>query len=552
MAEIEDWSQVAASNNDVSPDGWPEGMTRSGVNNSAREGMAVVRRFYEAPEWLDLLTEKDDSYVVTKDTDTAVKAVSAGTSSAVLKFPDGSRVRIRESVGGTYLYGFVNGTPGFSVSTTTIEVDVDGGTVVDVNTDNIEIAVFRDIVGRAAFSPIGVTLAQDPPEIPSIDDLGDIVTLDNGQVDALTLQGQTLAQVVGSAEGGNRNLLTNTQFKIWQRGTSITSATTYKNNDNAYVCDRWRLLSGIGVSHVNDLVNVSQNTADRPEGFWSTLNMTGTATLAGGPNSQRVGIFQVLESSDSQTLRSDAVSFSFYCKVTGVVTNVRGMVLKWTGSPDATIGDPIADWGPVGDATGPSLNANWFKVMDTGPMAASATWTRYTANVQGIDLTTHTNAINFAVLIYTDDQTMILADTFRVSGVQLELGQTSADFQDTGTAAELARCQRFFNKTFDYSVAPADNTTLNGAVQEQALGNSYTPTWNFVTPMRSVPTVVIYNPLFATPLEITRYTNAGAPLLSQVFTPLFSTVGTRSASWIVAVGGSNQYNGLHATADAEI
>ena len=46
MSDIEDWSTTAASNNSASPDGFPEGMAPSGVNNSAREVMASVKTWW--------------------------------------------------------------------------------------------------------------------------------------------------------------------------------------------------------------------------------------------------------------------------------------------------------------------------------------------------------------------------------------------------------------------------------------------------------------------------------------------------------------------------
>lgn len=45
MSEVNTWSVTAASNNSAVPDGWPENMARSGVNNSARENMATIRRW---------------------------------------------------------------------------------------------------------------------------------------------------------------------------------------------------------------------------------------------------------------------------------------------------------------------------------------------------------------------------------------------------------------------------------------------------------------------------------------------------------------------------
>ena len=46
MAEINDWSTSAASNNSASPNGAPENMAPSGVNNTMRENMAVLKRAY--------------------------------------------------------------------------------------------------------------------------------------------------------------------------------------------------------------------------------------------------------------------------------------------------------------------------------------------------------------------------------------------------------------------------------------------------------------------------------------------------------------------------
>ena len=46
MSEINDWDKVAANNNDAPPNGWPENMNYSEVNNAAREGMSAHARLY--------------------------------------------------------------------------------------------------------------------------------------------------------------------------------------------------------------------------------------------------------------------------------------------------------------------------------------------------------------------------------------------------------------------------------------------------------------------------------------------------------------------------
>lgn len=47
------YSTTAASNNSAVPDGWPEGMLPSAVNNCARENMARLREWYQDAEWID-------------------------------------------------------------------------------------------------------------------------------------------------------------------------------------------------------------------------------------------------------------------------------------------------------------------------------------------------------------------------------------------------------------------------------------------------------------------------------------------------------------------
>jgi hypothetical protein len=47
MSNVSQWNNAAASNNAAAPDGWPEGMPPSGVNDSGREVMAAVSRWHD-------------------------------------------------------------------------------------------------------------------------------------------------------------------------------------------------------------------------------------------------------------------------------------------------------------------------------------------------------------------------------------------------------------------------------------------------------------------------------------------------------------------------
>lgn len=53
MSDISSWTTSAGSNNAAAPDGFPEGMAPSGVNDSAREVMAAIRRGFEDLPWFN-------------------------------------------------------------------------------------------------------------------------------------------------------------------------------------------------------------------------------------------------------------------------------------------------------------------------------------------------------------------------------------------------------------------------------------------------------------------------------------------------------------------
>jgi len=63
VAEIKSWKTTAGDNNSAPPDGFPEGMLRSKVNDSMREVMAAVRTFWDSPDWKNPV----HGYTVTQD-----------------------------------------------------------------------------------------------------------------------------------------------------------------------------------------------------------------------------------------------------------------------------------------------------------------------------------------------------------------------------------------------------------------------------------------------------------------------------------------------------
>lgn len=87
MSAIETWSTSAASNNSVSPDGFPENMAPSGVNNSAREVMASLKTWHDKVTALPLiggLTLSNNGVDATNDIDIAAGYACATGGGALM------------------------------------------------------------------------------------------------------------------------------------------------------------------------------------------------------------------------------------------------------------------------------------------------------------------------------------------------------------------------------------------------------------------------------------------------------------------------------------
>ena len=82
--------------------------------------------------------------------------------------------------------------------------------------------------------------------------------------------------------------------------------------------------------------------------------------------------------------------------------------------------------------------------------------------------------------------------TFYITGVQLELGTVATPFESRLYGHELALCQRYYAKTFNTSVAPAEGLGTDYLFYKQ---NTTYPegVWHFPVEMRTAPTVTKYN-----------------------------------------------------------
>jgi len=114
MSDVKTWSTTAASNSSAAPNGWPENMSSAGLNDSGREVMAAIKRWYEDSEWID----RNYGYTVTRLGATSFKVVGLDATGW---FTANRRVKL---VGATTAYGFVEGSS-YAASDTTVTVSMD-------------------------------------------------------------------------------------------------------------------------------------------------------------------------------------------------------------------------------------------------------------------------------------------------------------------------------------------------------------------------------------------------------------------------------------------
>jgi hypothetical protein len=107
-----------------------------------------------------------------------------------------------------------------------------------------------------------------------------------------------------------KNAIINGDFKVSQRGTTFTSATTPANSDDTYLLDRWVLLSD-----GNDIVDVSQETSA------TITDPSHNIKLDVETANKKFGIITILEQKDSRRFINQAVSLSFKAKITGTTIN---------------------------------------------------------------------------------------------------------------------------------------------------------------------------------------------------------------------------------------
>ena len=242
----------------------------------------------------------------------------------------------------------------------------------------------------------------------------------------------------------NRNLIINGAMQVAQRGTSTTT--------NGYLIDRFR--SNLG--GLDQLAFTMSQSTDAPTGFRKSLKFDVTTAETGGIGSDEyAGLRYIAEAQDVAhllhgTSAAKTFTLSFHVKAYQTGTYVVNFYVgdsariynaTYTISQSATWEKKTLT--VVGDTGGSGINVdnghgiyiNWFLASGSDYTSSSSAlnqWSNYQdaswAHGQAVDITSSTD------------------NYFQLTGVQLEVGSFSSDFEFRSFGQELQLCKRYYEQ----------------------------------------------------------------------------------------------------------
>ena len=162
MSDVKNWSTVAANNNAAPPNGWPENMAPSNVNNCARENMAALKRAYLQLPYFSpggtVTYVNASTFTIADDT--------IGTEYNKFYTP-GRRIKVLSPTGD--IFGFV-GTSTYSSGSSTITVALDNEADLPSNVTDVYVGLTQsDAAPFQGPNLLGMVLpwTADPENIPA-------------------------------------------------------------------------------------------------------------------------------------------------------------------------------------------------------------------------------------------------------------------------------------------------------------------------------------------------------------------------------------------------
>lgn len=258
--------------------------------------------------------------------------------------------------------------------------------------------------------------------------LDDLLALVDSEATPVETKKVTLRTIFNSTV--NKNGITNGSFRVAQRGTSFTAATTPANNDDTFLLDEWILLSD-----GNDVVDVSKVVRATPNGSYAECKLEVETA------NKQFGILHILRAVNAARFIGQTVSVSFKARMAAADDNTHSLkcvVLSWDGTADTVTSDVVNAWSAT-----PSYVANW--TAENTPSSQTLTTTEQTFKVEGISIDTASTK-NIAVFIFCDQTDGAVDDAVIITDVQLELGSVATQYEYIPYADEFFVCRKSRNQ----------------------------------------------------------------------------------------------------------
>ncbi len=325
-----------------------------------------------------------------------------------------------------------------------------GGTSGSVTLSLDSAAVIAPTIVDAKGDLIAATAADTPARL-AVGTNGQVLTADSTAATGLAWATPSGG---GSTNVAGKNGVLNSNFSVWQRGTSVTGA-----GGGAYTADRWFLYAG------------GQATVSR-QATGDTTNLPFIQYCArvqrnsGSTDTSNIPFIQSFETLNSIQYAGKTVTLSFYAR--------RGANYS-----------PTSNGLVVTLATGTGTDQNYESAGYTGgatPISQTATltttWQRF--SYSATLATNITEVTTRFVLVPTG--TAGAADFFEITGVQLEIAASVSAYSPATPTyqSELAACQRYYYKNPKTAISMGYST--NGT---SIFSNSFHP-----VEMRTTPTVI--------------------------------------------------------------
>ncbi len=351
----------------------------------------------------------------------------------------------------------------------------------------------------------------------------------------------------------NPNLVRNGGFWFAQRQPPATLTTYSSVGGRALTADGWGVSNeNASVQYVRSDSGISPETNLLNRYYGNFTKITSTGKLV---------VCQVIESVDAEAVRGKRVRLQMKLKGIGNATWRIGLVQSTLGSIDAvpkSAGLFITAFGA--NTVDPTLGSNLAYIAPdalvkyssgtavgngiTCPLTGS--WSLFS----GV-FPVPTGARNLTVMIWSDSQVAAAAGV-AISEVSLTEGYEIQAWAPRAAPYELARCQRYYCKSFDIDTGPAQSVlagAVRGAVSVAGATAGQPIGIRFPVAMRAAPTMTYFNPAAANAFARNTTANTDATATASANTTGVSTDTTFTgiAAWTVGQSVAVQY-----TADAEL